>query len=71
MMDEAILAVANALSDANSIDDIRQAFLDKGWNEDDIFLAIKGGEILFQKRQEKPEPSPADRYRFKRSDQSK
>lgn len=47
-MDELILSVFRALNIGASIEDIREAILEKGWTEEDAFLAIKAGEILYR-----------------------
>lgn len=47
-MDELIQAVAKALKNKHSIKGIHKAILDRGWSEDDAFLAIKAGENLHQ-----------------------
>ena len=46
-MDELIQAIANALKKGWNVDKIHSTCLVKGWSEDDIFLAIKAGELLF------------------------
>ena len=47
-MDELIQSVVKALGIGASVEDIHDAILEKGWTEDDAFLAIKAGEILYE-----------------------
>ncbi len=47
-MDKLISAVAKALESGMSLEKIHAIILIKGWSEDDAFLAIKAGELLFQ-----------------------
>jgi hypothetical protein len=47
-VEDLIQSVARALGVGASIDDIRQSILQRGWSEEDAFLAIKAGEILYQ-----------------------
>jgi hypothetical protein len=47
-LDELIQAVAKAYKNNHTIVEIRQAILNKGWSEEDTFLAMKAGEILYQ-----------------------
>lgn len=59
-MEELIQAVVRALGVGASIEDIHDAIIAKGWTEDDAFLAIKAGEILYKTIEEaeaaKPQP---------------
>lgn len=54
-MDELIQAVVRALGVGASIEDIHDAIISKGWTEDDAFLAIKAGELLYKTIQEAEE----------------
>jgi hypothetical protein len=65
-MDELIQAVVRALGVGASIEDIHDAIIAKGWTEDDAFLAIKAGELLYQTIQE-AEEAKAKRTVFRRS----
>jgi hypothetical protein len=47
-MEELIQAVVRALGVGASIAEIHDAIIAKGWSEDDTFLAIKAGEILYK-----------------------
>lgn len=46
-MEELIQAVVKALGIGASIEDIHDAIIERGWSEYDAFLAIKGGELLY------------------------
>ena len=47
-MDELIMAVYKALGvEGNTIAMIHAACIEKGWSEEDTFLAIKAGENLY------------------------
>ena len=65
-MEELIQAVVRALGVGVSIEDIHDAILDKGWSEEDAFLAIKAGELLY-KTIEEAEEAKAKRSIFRRS----
>ena len=65
-MEELIQAVVRALGVGASIEDIHDAIIAKGWNEDDAFLAIKAGELLYSTIQE-AEEAKAKRTVFRRS----
>jgi len=65
-MEELIQAVVRALGVGASIEDIHDAIISKGWTEDDAFLAIKAGEILYKTIQE-AEEAKAKRTVFRRS----
>lgn len=54
-MDELIQAVVRALGVGASLEDIHDAIIAKGWSEDDAFLAIKAGELLYKTIQEAEE----------------
>ena len=47
-MEDLIQAVVRALNVGAPIEDIHDAIIKKGWSEDDAFLAIKAGEILYE-----------------------
>lgn len=65
-MDELIQAVVRALGVGASIEDIHDAIISKGWTEDDAFLAIKAGELLYKTIQE-AEEAKAKRSVFRRT----
>jgi len=46
-MDELIMAVYRAIGSGASLEQIHDACLEKSWTEEDIFLAIKAGENLY------------------------
>jgi hypothetical protein len=46
-MDELIMAVYRALGSGATVEQIHDACLEKKWSEEDIFLAIKAGENLY------------------------
>lgn len=46
-MEELIQSVVKALGIGASIEDIHDAIIERGWSEEDAFLAIKGGELLY------------------------
>lgn len=52
-MDNLILSVVTALGIGADIEQIHDAIIAKGWSEDEAFLAIKAGEILYQGRVER------------------
>ena len=60
-MDELIQRVFRALNIGASIEDIHDAIIQKGWSEEDAFLAIKAGELLYNAiskvEEEKPKPT--------------
>jgi hypothetical protein len=65
-MEELIQAVVRALGVGASIEDIHDAIIAKGWTEDDAFLAIKAGEILY-KTIEEAENAKKSRATFRRT----
>lgn len=66
-MDKLIKAVAKALSiKSMTIDDIHSAIIAKGWSEEDAYLAIKAGELLY-KTIEEAEAEKAKRSLIRRS----
>lgn len=50
LLDKLIVIAANALTIGLNKSEIRNAFLKKGWSEEEIYLAIKAGEIIFTDR---------------------
>lgn len=64
-MDELIQAVVRALGVGASTEDIHDAIIGKGWSEDDAFLAIKAGELLY-KTIEEAEAAKAKRSLIRR-----
>ncbi len=62
-MDELIQAVVRALGVGASLEDIHDAIISKGWTEDDTFLAIKAGELLYTAIQEVENDSHQDTHR--------
>lgn len=53
IMDELILAVSKAFGITGiTVEKIHAAIIAKGWSEDDAFLAIKAGELLYKTIQE-------------------
>jgi hypothetical protein len=64
-MESLIQAVVRALGVGASIESIHDAIIAKGWSEDDAFLAIKAGELLY-KTIEEAEEAKAKRSVFKR-----
>lgn len=52
-MEALIQAVVKALRvEGMTVDSIHDAIIAKGWSEDDAFLAIKAGELLYKTIQE-------------------
>jgi len=47
-MEALIQSVVRALGIGASIESIHDAIIAKGWSEDDAFLAIKAGELLYK-----------------------
>lgn len=50
LLDKLILITADALTIGLNKFEIHDAFLKKGWSEEEIYLAIKAGEIIFTDR---------------------
>lgn len=64
-MEDLIQAVVRAMGAGASMEDIHDAIIKKGWSEDDAFLAIKAGELLY-KTIEEAEEAKAKRSLIKR-----
>ncbi len=65
-MESLILSVANALGVGASVEDIHDAIISKGWSEDDAFLAIKAGELLYNDRVKHEEEKAQQKPLFRR-----
>jgi len=65
-MEELIKSVATALGVGASIEDIHDAIIGKGWSEEDAYLAIKGGELLYADRVKHEEEKAQQKPLFRR-----
>lgn len=64
-MEDLIQAIVKALGINIPIEDIHDACIVKGWSEEDTFLAIKAGELLYKTIQE-AEETKSKRSKIKR-----
>ena len=66
--DEAISSIARAYLQGRTTEEIAAACRENDWNEEDIFLAVKAGEILSQTIAQKDEEKRNRKPMFKRVD---